>query len=70
MQVEGACLAETIKLIEYVESKDGVLIHTVRILQHNVNLILFQIGNKFKVFFGVEQSIIAQDVTNGKKKDI
>jgi hypothetical protein len=34
MQVEGAYIAETLKLVEYVESKDDLLIQIVR--THNI----------------------------------
>jgi hypothetical protein len=37
MQAEGAYMAETIKLVEYVESKGDPLIQIVRTHQHNKN---------------------------------
>jgi hypothetical protein len=37
MQVEGGCIAETVSLVEYVESKEDPLIQIVRRHQHNTN---------------------------------
>jgi hypothetical protein len=50
MQVEGAYFAETLNLVEYVESKDS-LIQIVRTHQHNTNSALLQTANKFKKSF-------------------
>jgi hypothetical protein len=51
MQVEGASIAETVNLVEYVESKENPLIQIVRTHQHNTNSALLQTANKFKNFF-------------------
>jgi hypothetical protein len=48
MQVEGAYIAETVNLVEYVESKEDPLIQIVRTHQHNTNSALLQTDNKFK----------------------
>jgi hypothetical protein len=54
MQVEGAYIAETVNLVEYVESKEDLLIQIVRIHQHNRNSELLQTANKFKKSFQSE----------------
>jgi hypothetical protein len=51
MQVEGAYIAETLNLVEYVENKEDPLIQIVTICQHNTNLALLQIANKFNKSF-------------------
>jgi hypothetical protein len=51
MQVEGAYIAETRNLVEYVENKEDPLIQIVRTLQHNTNSALLQTANKFKKTF-------------------
>jgi hypothetical protein len=51
MKVEGAYTAETLSLVEYVESKEDPLIQIVTIHQHNTNSALLQTGNKFKKSF-------------------
>jgi hypothetical protein len=51
MQVEGAYIAETLSLVEYVEIKEDPLIQIVRTHQHNTNLALLQTANKFKKSF-------------------
>jgi hypothetical protein len=48
MQVEGAYIAETLSLVEHVESKEDPLIQIVRTLQHNTNSALLQTADKFK----------------------
>jgi hypothetical protein len=50
MLVEGAYIAETPNLVEYVERKDP-LIQIVRTHQHNTNSALLQTANKFKKSF-------------------
>jgi hypothetical protein len=50
MQVEGAYIAETLNLVEYIENKDP-LIHIVRTHHHNTNSALLQTANKFKKSF-------------------
>jgi hypothetical protein len=54
MQVEGAYIAETLNLVEYVENEEDPLIHIVRTLQHNTNSALLQTANKFKKSFPSE----------------
>jgi hypothetical protein len=54
MQVEGAYIAETINLVEYVGSKEDLLIQIVRTHQHNTNLALLQTANKCKKSFQSE----------------
>jgi hypothetical protein len=54
MQVEGAYTAETVNLVEYVESKEDPLIQIVRTHQHNTNSALLQTANKFKQSFQSE----------------
>jgi hypothetical protein len=51
MQVEGAYIAETVNLVEYVESKEDPLIQIVRTHQHNTDSALLQTANKFKKIF-------------------
>jgi hypothetical protein len=51
MQVEGAYIAETVNLVEYVENKEDPLIQIVRTHQHNTNSALLQTANKFKKSF-------------------
>jgi hypothetical protein len=51
MQVEGAYIAETVNLVEYIESKEASLIQIVRTHQHNTNSALLQTANKFKKSF-------------------
>jgi phosphopentomutase len=66
IQVEGAYIAETIKLVKYVESKEDPLIQIVRTHQHNTNSTLLQIANKFKKSFQSEtkqiKNTIAQNI--------
>jgi hypothetical protein len=47
MRVEGAYIAETLNLVEYVESKEDPLIQIVRTHQYNTNSALLQTANKF-----------------------
>jgi hypothetical protein len=54
MQVEGAYIAETLNLVECVESKDDPLIQIVRTHQHNTNSALLQTANKFNKSFQSE----------------
>jgi hypothetical protein len=53
MQVEETYTDETIKLMEYVESKEAPLIHIVRTHQHNANAHYYKqpinLNNPFKV---------------------
>jgi hypothetical protein len=48
MQLEGVHIAGTIKLAEYVESKENPLIKVVRTYQYNTNITPFQTLNRFK----------------------
>jgi hypothetical protein len=45
MQVEGAYIAETVNLVEYVENKEDPLIQIWRTNQHNTNSALLQTAN-------------------------
>jgi hypothetical protein len=67
MQVEGAYIAETLNLVEYVESKDP-LIQIVRTHQHNTNSALLQTANKFKKSFQSETKQIKNITQNIKGK--
>jgi hypothetical protein len=51
MQIEGACIADVMKLVEYVESKADPLIQVVRTHQHHTNSTLLQIVEDFKNYF-------------------
>jgi hypothetical protein len=48
MWVEGANIAETVKLVECVETKEDPLIQIVRTHQRNTNATLFETVNKVK----------------------
>jgi hypothetical protein len=50
-QVEGAYIAETLNLVECVESKEDPLIQIARTHQHNTNSALLQTNNRFKRSF-------------------
>jgi hypothetical protein len=67
MQVEGAYIAETVNLVEYVESKEDPLIQTVRTHQHNTNSALLQTANKFKKSFQNETKQIKNIITQNIK---
>jgi hypothetical protein len=54
MQVEGAYIAETLNLVEYVESKEDLGIQILRKHQHNTNSALLQTANKFSKSFQSE----------------
>jgi hypothetical protein len=54
MQVEGAYIAETLNLVEYIESEEDPLIQIVRTHQHNTNSALLQTANKFNKAFQSE----------------
>jgi hypothetical protein len=54
MQVEGAYLAETLNLVEYLENIEDPLIQIVRTNQHNTNSALLQTANRFKKSFQSE----------------
>jgi hypothetical protein len=54
MYVEGAYIAETLNLVEYVENKEDPLIRIVRTHQHNTNSALLRTANKFKKSFQSE----------------
>jgi hypothetical protein len=51
LQVEGAYIAETLNLVEHVESEGDPLIQIVRTHQHNTDSALLQTANKFKKSF-------------------
>jgi hypothetical protein len=53
-EVEGAYIAETLNLVEYVESKEDPLIQIARTRQHNTNSALLQTANKYKESFQSE----------------
>jgi hypothetical protein len=63
MQVEGAYIAETLNLVEYVKSKEDPLIQIVRTHQHNTNSALLQTANKFKKSFQSETKQIKNIIT-------
>jgi hypothetical protein len=67
MQVDGAYIAETLNLVEYVESKDDPLIQIVRTHQHNTNSTLLQTPNKFKKSFQSETKQIKNMITQNIK---
>jgi hypothetical protein len=67
MQVEGAYIAETLNLVEYVESKEDPLIQIVRTHQHNTNSALLQTVNKFKRSFQNETKQIKNIITQNIK---
>jgi hypothetical protein len=54
MQVEVAYIAETVNLVEYIESKEDPLIQIVKTHQHNTSWALLQTANKFKKYFQSE----------------
>jgi hypothetical protein len=56
MQVEEAYIAETVNLVEYVESKEDPLIQIVRTHKHNTNLALLQTSKNLRNLFKVKQS--------------
>jgi hypothetical protein len=63
--VEGAYIAETLNLVEYVENKEDPLIQIVRTHQHNTNSALLQTANTFKKSFQSEtkqKNIITQNL--------
>jgi hypothetical protein len=53
--------------VEYVESKEDLLIQIVRTHQHNTNSALLQTANKFKYSFQSETKQIKNIVTVNKK---
>jgi hypothetical protein len=67
MQVEGAYIAEIIKLVEYVESKEDPLIQ-IMTHQHNTNSALLQTANKFQKSFQSETKQINMIAQNIKEK--
>jgi hypothetical protein len=68
MQVEGAYIAETLNLVEYVESKEDPLIQIVRTHPHNTNSALLQTANKFKKSFQSETKQIKNIITQNIKE--
>jgi hypothetical protein len=67
MQVEGAYIAETINLVEYVENKGDPLIQIVMTHQHNTNSALLQTANEFKNSFQSETQQIKNKITQNIK---
>jgi hypothetical protein len=65
--VEGAYIAETVNLVEYVESKEDPLIQIVRTQQHNKNSALLQTANKIKKSFQSETKQITNLITQNIK---
>jgi hypothetical protein len=61
--VEGGYIAETLNLVEYVESKEDPLIQIVRTQQHNTNSASLQTANKFKKSFQSETKQIKNIIT-------
>jgi hypothetical protein len=68
MQVEGAYIAETLNLMEYVENKEDPLIQIVRTHQHNTNSALLQTANKFKNSFQSETKQIKNIIPKNIKE--
>jgi hypothetical protein len=68
MQVEGAYIAETVNLVEYVESTEDSLIQIVRTHQHNINSALLQTDNKFKKSFQSETKQMKNIITQNIKR--
>jgi hypothetical protein len=75
MQVEGTYTGDTIKLMEYAESKEDPMIQIVRMHQHNTNSALLQTANKFKKSFQSERKQIKKHdssehkIKMGRRKD-
>jgi hypothetical protein len=67
MQVEGAYIAETVNLVEYVGNKEDPLIQIVRTHQHNTNSALLQTANKFKKSFQSETKQLKNIITQNTK---
>jgi predicted metal-dependent phosphoesterase TrpH len=67
MQVEGAYIAETVNLVEYVENKEDQLIQIVRTHQHNTNSALLQTANRFNKSFQSETKQIKNIMTQNIK---
>jgi hypothetical protein len=61
MQVEGAYIAETLILVEYVENKEDPPIQIVRTHQHNTKLALLRTATKFKKPFQSETKLVAAE---------
>jgi hypothetical protein len=70
MQVEGAYIAETVNLVEYVESKEDPLIQFVRTHQHNTISALLQTANKFKKSFQSETKQIKNIIIQNLKEKL
>jgi hypothetical protein len=65
--VEGAYIAETLNLVEYVESEEDPLTQIVRTHQHNTNSALLQTANKYKANKKYNNSEFKRQM--GRKKD-
>jgi hypothetical protein len=68
MQVEGAYIAETVNLVQYVENKEDPLIQIVKTHQHNTNSALPKTANKFKKSFQRQTKQIKNITQNIKGK--
>jgi hypothetical protein len=68
MQVEGAYIAETLNLVEYVESKEDPLIQIIKTHRHNTNSALLQTANKSKKSFQSETKQIKKYNSEYKRK--
>jgi hypothetical protein len=68
MQVEGAYIAETLYLVEYVENKEDPVTQIVRTHHHNINSSLLQTPNKFEKSFPSETKQIKNMTQNIKGK--
>jgi hypothetical protein len=68
MHVEGAYIAETLNLVEYVEIKEDPLIQILRTHQHNTNSALLQTANKFNKSFQSETKQIKHIITQNLKE--
>jgi hypothetical protein len=66
--VEGAYIAETLNLVEYVESKEDPLIRIIRTHQHDTNSALLQTAKKFKKYFQSETKQMKNITTQNIKR--
>jgi hypothetical protein len=68
MQLEGAFLVDTTQVVDYVDSKEDLLIQIVRTHQHSINSTILQRARRLKreLKRGTRQ---IKDSTAEKKKD-
>jgi hypothetical protein len=67
MPVEGPYIAETLNLVEYVDSKEDPLIQIVRSHKHNTDSALLQTADTFKKYFQSETKQIRNIITQNIK---